>query len=144
MNRIVSTLMLTSLFVLSSCTKTEAPPVAAAAPQMPIPEVTPDRTEAVNETTERLFQNPYDADAVYFLSQKNGTPEALSVLVKRVSQDGTQYSRWLFNCNDSTAQNLGVATSVQTLDRAENSMPSKSQSFEAASKLGAIAASVCK
>jgi hypothetical protein len=145
MNRIVSALMLTPLFVLSSCTKTEAPPVAVvAAPQAPIPEVRPDPTEPVNETTERLFQNPYDTDAVYFLSQKNGTPEALSVLVKRVSQHGTEYSRWLFNCNDSTAQNLGVAANVQALDRAENSMPSKSQPFEAASKLGAIAAAVCR
>lgn len=97
----------------------------------------------VKETTERLFQNPYDADAVYFLSQKNGTPEALTVLIKRDSQEGTQYSRWLFNCTDNSAQNLGVASSVQALDRAENSMPSKSQKYEAASRLGAIANAVC-
>jgi hypothetical protein len=98
----------------------------------------------IKEATERLFQNPYDTDAVYFLSQKNGTPEALSVLIKRVSQDGTQYSRWLFDCNKGTAQNLGVAASIQALDSAANNMPSKSQKYQANTKLGAIANTVCK
>ena len=98
----------------------------------------------IKEATERLFQNPYDTDAVYFLSQKNGTPDALSVLIKRVSQDGTQYSRWLFNCVDRTAQNIGVGSSIQAVDIAMNSMPTKSQSYEANSKLGAIANTVCQ
>ncbi len=82
------------------------------------------------ENTERLFQNPYDTEAVYFLSQKNGTPDALTVLIKRDSKDGVQYSRWRFNCVDKSAQNLGVAANIQDLDKPEDSMASKSQHYE--------------
>jgi hypothetical protein len=96
------------------------------------------------ETTERLFQNPYDAEAVYFISQKTGTPDALTVLIKRDSQQGTQYSRWLFNCVDHSAQNFGVTASVQALENAANSLPSKTQHYQSATRLGAIAEAVCK
>ena len=119
---------------------------AKSAPVVEKTEPAPKQTGAgvtIKEATERLFQNPYDTDAVYFLSQKNGTPEALSVLIKRVGPEGTQYSRWLFNCTNHTAQNLGVATSIQALDNSANNMPSKSQKYEANTKLGAIATSVC-
>jgi len=93
--------------------------------------------------TEKLFQNPFDPDAVYFLSQRSGTPQALVILIKRDSQDGTQYSRWQFNCVDQTAQNLGVATNLQDLSKSVNSAPTASTHFESKSKIGAIASAVC-
>jgi hypothetical protein len=144
MSRIVLSMAL--MLLLQACGLGEDKNAARPAP-LPLTPETKSAAEprpAAKESTERLFQNQFDAEAVYFLSQKNGTPEALSVLIKRVSQDGTQYSRWLFNCNDHTAQNLGVAASIQALDVAANSMPSKSQHYETASKLGAIATTVCQ
>jgi hypothetical protein len=97
----------------------------------------------VKDDKEKLFQNPFDPDAVYFLSQANGTANALSVLIKRDSQDGTQYSRWQFNCVAQTARNFGVAKNLLDLDKATNSMPSAPQHYELKSRLGAIAGAVC-
>src|SRR5215471_8786471 len=133
------------LVMLSACGDSKmngAQPVAAQPS-----EASSSRTEAraganaaiAKDYTEQLFQNPFDPDAVYFLSQKDGTSRALSVLIKRDSKDGTQYSRWQFNCVDQTAQNLGVAKSLQDLDKSANSMPSAAQHYELKSRLGAIA-----
>jgi hypothetical protein len=99
--------------------------------------------EIPKDDTEHLFQNPFDPDAVYFLSQKNGTAHALNVLIKRDSQAGTQYSRWQFNCVDRTARNFGVTANIQDLSKSTNSTPSALQRYEAKSRLGAIASAVC-
>lgn len=145
MNRIV--LCIALALCLQSCSDDKKDAVQSA-PVATKPEAAASRPApagvTIKEATERLFQNPYDTEAVYFLSQKNGTPEALSVLIKRVGPEGTQYSRWLFDCNNHTSQNLGVAASIQALDNAANNMPSKSQKYESNTKLGAIATSVCK
>lgn len=97
----------------------------------------------IKDYNEKLVPNPFDPDAVYLLSQKNGTEKALVVLIKRDSQEGTQYSRWQFNCIDHVAQNLGVASSIQGLDKTVNSMPSAPQNYEVKSRLGAVAAAAC-
>jgi hypothetical protein len=138
-----------SLVLLSSCGDSNvnsSQPVAAQSSETPPPksEARANANAAIaKDYTEQLFQNPFDADAVYFLSQKDGTAKALSVLVKRDSKDGTQYSRWQFNCVDHTAQNLGVSKSLQDLDKTTNSMPSAVQRYELKSRLGAIASAVC-
>src|SRR5215831_20695003 len=140
-------LSLLSLLIVSSCgdSKTSATPAENSAPSSAATK--PESRSAANtptkDYTEQLFQNPFDADAVYFLSQKEGTPAALSVLIKRDSQDGTQYSRWQFNCVEQTARNLGVAASLQELEKSVNSMPSAVQHYELKSRLGAIATAVC-
>jgi hypothetical protein len=97
----------------------------------------------IRDSTEKLFQNPFDPDAVYLLSQKNGTARALTILIKRDSQEGTQYSRWLFNCVDHTAQNMGVAANLQDLEKSTNSIPAAAQTYQANTRLGAVAGAVC-
>lgn len=102
-----------------------------------------DHALIANDFTERVFQNPFDADAVYLLSQKSGTRRALNVLIKRNSQQGTQYSRWQFNCDAHTAQNFGVAENLEDLNKSSNSIPSAPKPYELKSRLGAIATAVC-
>lgn len=139
-------LMLVGAVLLQACdpvNRAPAPALPNAESASPVESAVPDKP-AVRDTTERLFQNPYDTDAVYFLSQRNGTLDAMSVLIKRVSQEGTHYSRWVFNCKQSTAQNFGVATNLQALDAARNSLPSEPQHYTATTRLGAIAAAVCQ
>jgi hypothetical protein len=142
-----SAFVVTLALLLQACGDTGSKPATPAPAAIPAPaanSAAAPASDPMREGTEKLFQNPFDTDAVYLLSQKTGTPEALAVLVKRVSQNGVQYSRWLFNCTEKTAQNMGVAESIQALDIAANSMPSKSQPYEDKSKIGAIATTVCQ
>ena len=149
MKRIV--LSLATLLVLCSCgsndSSVSAQPKSTSTNTAATPKsesrVAASNAEIAKDYTEQLFQNPFDSDAVYFLSQKSGTPQALSVLIKRDSQNGTQYSRWQFNCAEQTAQNFGVAENLEDLNKAINSSPSAPQHYELKSRLGAIATAVC-
>jgi hypothetical protein len=145
---VTRTLLVLSLaFVLQACGDRSSKPAPASAPAHTGAEVLAASTpppDPMRAGTEQIFKNPFDVDSVYLLSQKTGTPDATAVLVKRVSQDGVQYSRWLFNCVAKTSQNLGVAENIQSLDSAANSIPSTSKPYEEKSKIGAIATAVCQ
>ena len=126
----------------SAGAKSSTSPSAAKEAAKPSTNGANDGTVA-KDYTEKLFQNPFDPDAVYFLSQRSGTATAMSVVIKRDSQDGTQYSRWQFDCIGQTAQNFGVTKSLQDLSKSTNSMPAAPQHYEPKTKLGAIASAVC-
>ena len=153
MNRIVLSvsLPLSLLGLLQACSPSDDAKLSTAKPQLSATSAAtePTKTNTANDAaiakdyTEKLFQNPYDADAVYFLSQRSGTPKALVVMIKRDSQQGVQYSRWQFDCVAQTAQNLGVATNMQDLNKSTNSMPTSPQHYELKTRLGAIATAVC-
>ena len=71
-------------------------------------------------TTSLAFAGEYplaiesDMEVKYFVLEKGGSPEQMSLLLKRVRPGGTIYSKRLFDCEARTYQLLGSSESLES------------------------------
>ena len=59
---------------------------------------------------------PSDANASFFVLEKNGKGPERTIVTKCVGSSGTSYSKRLYNCKDDTVKYLGTGDTIEAMN----------------------------